>query len=441
MSWRNDLLDALRVTHWTPSTVLVTLWTFWKNASIRERNLFEELRIEVAADPLGAGRSLPDQTDFVQSLLGYNDANFIREVAKLTRRLDVEIGRSIDTILRPVSYVTTSTGSRVWIIKRRRALPEKGPWVRQGVPIRALFRHLHLLPEKVADGIPLHVLDSAFIESPDQNLSTDTLSCHAMAYRTDCRYSVAVERPDASVEHERFSFPRLAEGAQERLDVALSLESSAGLESCSIALFPELAIDAHMATSIRKHYRNLSTREGRRDRAKLNLLCAGSFHRESTPRTHSNRAELIDLSDGRIILDHDKLRPFKATFLHPPKDEAIVLGDEVKILPTPVGLVAILICRDFVDETARIFTELDVDIVLVPSMGDSSTYNPMRRAAEEFCRCYGGIVICAMQSPPDADGTWRGPPKGELTTFVAFQDNEGRTVFEANPAGPVSVPF
>lgn len=442
MGWRNDLLAALGDTTWAPRDVLVTLWLFWKVVPRDEKNLYEQLRVEIAADPLGAGRSLPDQTDLLQKLFSGSDANFIREIAKLTRRLDDEIARSIETILRPVGHVETARGEKVWVIKRRRPLPLNAPYVRQGVPLRSLFRNLHLLPDWIADGIPVTVKEGVFDGSyNEQTLSGSTLSCHAKGYPTDCRYSVAIERPSASLPHERFAFPKLEEGAEKRLEVAVSVESSVGQETCSITLFPELSIDTETADAIRKHYRNTSTKEGRKDRTRLNLLCAGSFHRESRLRDYSNHAELIDLANGQVILHQDKLRAFKATFLEPPKDEGIVFGRSVQILLSPVGLIAILICRDFGDEAARIFLELDVDVVLVPSMGDAATFSAMEKAAKEFCRSYCGVVICAIQSPPDAEGKWVAPPTGEVTTFVAFQDNDGRPVFRHNPVGPVSVPF
>jgi predicted amidohydrolase len=125
-----------------------------------------------------------------------------------------------------------------------------------------------------------------------------------------------------------------------------------------------------------------------------------------------NRAMVIDIESGELVLEQDKIRFYKEFAEETHLSEAIIGSKKLKIGIADWGTFCVMICKDFVDEEAPLVEHLDVDYILVPSMGRSNTSRAWRKAAETLERRWGGHSALALQQPPDRE-TWIHTPTGE----------------------------
>lgn len=100
------------------------------------------------------------------------------------------------------------------------------------------------------------------------------------------------------------------------------------------------------------------------------LVLGGSWHYERECGKFDNRAPLFD-GFGNHLGDHVKSQPFTSGNLV----ENIVPSNTVLVLASPNLTVAVAICLDFCQDGHPLnpYDSLDVDLVLVPSMGGDST--------------------------------------------------------------------
>ncbi|HWU90596.1 MAG TPA: nitrilase-related carbon-nitrogen hydrolase, partial [Kofleriaceae bacterium] len=123
----------------------------------------------------------------------------------------------------------------------------------------------------------------------------------------------------------------------------------------------------------------------------LALLVPGSFHERIADRT-VNRALLAD-GKGNVLCEHHKLAMFGA---HDGWLESIALGDEVRVVVTPIGTVAIAICKDFCDYfVGRIWEQLQAEWLLVPAYGRGASAH--EEAAARVARMVGTVIVLAHE--------------------------------------------
>jgi predicted amidohydrolase len=123
----------------------------------------------------------------------------------------------------------------------------------------------------------------------------------------------------------------------------------------------------------------------------LALVAPGSFHEQVGAR-FVHRAILLD-GAGNAVLEHHKLVPFGtlASFV-----EDIHPGDSVTLLITPIGTVAIAICKDFCDDhVGAIWHHLQPEWLLVPAYGGGARAH--EAAAARIGRMLGTITVLAHQ--------------------------------------------
>jgi hypothetical protein len=76
------------------------------------------------------------------------------------------------------------------------------------------------------------------------------------------------------------------------------------------------------------------------------------------------------------------------------------------LLDTPIGLVAIPICRDFCDEGEtfnRLWDELGIEWILVPAFGEKTSISAHERRAKAVLRAQGTVSAVANQHPKGTD--------------------------------------
>jgi hypothetical protein len=189
-------------------------------------------------------------------------------------------------------------------------------------------------------------------------------------------------------------------------------------QDCFATVFPELTVSP---TSLEEIVTNLAEKpflDGR-PMCPPSIVLAGSWH-APCDGGHKNSCQIFD-GDGLPIISYDK----RLSYGGGRKDrEDIVTGDKFPILITSEGLVAVAICLDFCDGLFEgPYSELDVDVIVVPSCGDEVTMNShLRKAASVNIRYStttfvvqqgypakadktGYVLLCANGSPPAVDQT------------------------------------
>ena len=129
----------------------------------------------------------------------------------------------------------------------------------------------------------------------------------------------------------------------------------------------------------------------------LALLVPGSFHERVADRT-VNRALLAD-GKGNTICEHRKLVMFGE---NDGQLETISLGNQVRIVVTPIGTVAIAICKDFCDHwVGQIWQQLQVEWLLVPAYGRGA--HAHEEAAARVARMVATVIILAHEGKRTED--------------------------------------
>lgn len=156
-----------------------------------------------------------------------------------------------------------------------------------------------------------------------------------------------------------------------------------------VVVFPELTVTPELRDRIARWLM-----------AEDRTLCwvvAGSFHVPEAAQWR-NRSWLLD-RQGNLLLDWDKFLPVQLGEGDSEIVEAIDRPDEMRLLDTPLGLVAIPVCRDFCEEVDGVripWGTIPVDFLFVPSMGTDNTMSAHRRAADTLWR-HGTVCVVANQ--------------------------------------------
>jgi hypothetical protein len=169
----------------------------------------------------------------------------------------------------------------------------------------------------------------------------------------------------------------------EHLEQALSAE-------CDVLAWPELTVPPERLQSIRAALK----RDPLADRRRIPLSVAGSWHVEIDGR-RVNRTEILQ-GRGRPLASYDKRREFTFERRH----EEILAGERLLVIVTEERLISVAICLDFCDDCADdVYDWLNVDLVLVPSMGDVKTLEAQHRSAKGMQSRQGAVTFLVQQVP------------------------------------------
>ena len=159
---------------------------------------------------------------------------------------------------------------------------------------------------------------------------------------------------------------------------------------CDVLAWPELTVPQERLRAIKAALRSDPLADPRR----IPLSVAGSWHVEIDGR-QVNRTEILH-GRGRPLASYDKRRQFTFERRH----EEIVAGERLLVIVTEERLISVAICRDFCDDCADdVYDWLNVDLVLVPSMGDAKTLEAQRRSAKEMQSRQGAVTVLVQQVP------------------------------------------
>ncbi len=96
------------------------------------------------------------------------------------------------------------------------------------------------------------------------------------------------------------------------------------------------------------------------------LLVVGGLHHHERDGDWWNLAEVIGPS-GEVVFTHKKLTRINVPDSDPPRWECHQVGDALTVLPSPIGLMAIAICKDVFDRPTE-YEASQATLVLVPSL-------------------------------------------------------------------------
>ena len=188
----------------------------------------------------------------------------------------------------------------------------------------------------------------------------------------------------------------LAEGfTAADMEATIARQAAAAFaDGCFAAVWPELTMPPEARQALARQLAFEALRHGP-DRP-LRLVVAGSWHEPREEGGWSNLARVLGRT-GEVLCSYAKFAAFHDEAWG---EEAILRGDELPVIVTGDLVVGLAICKDFCDRAvASPFAELPVDLILVPSLGRTSTLAGHLANAEDLRLRTGTIVFVVQQLP------------------------------------------
>jgi hypothetical protein len=207
-----------------------------------------------------------------------------------------------------------------------------------------------------------------------------SLRCEEALARGAVKVATTSFGDEARIDFDKLTVPTADERAR-KLSKAIADAATRGVD---IFVVPELTVPPSARAEV---LRDLRWATG----PQLALLAPGSFH-EREEGLVFNRAILVD-GKGNELCTHRKLTKFGQLegWL-----EAIALGDEITVLVTPIGTVALAICKDFCDDhVGRVWDQIQPEWLIVPAYGRGASAH--ETAARRIARMVGTVIILAHE--------------------------------------------
>lgn len=171
-------------------------------------------------------------------------------------------------------------------------------------------------------------------------------------------------------------------------------------EGCFVVVWPELAVPPALRRKIQESLRGAE--KVRDKRPPPEVVVAGTWH-EPLGGHYVNRAYIYD-GYGVARTTYDKFDPYSDDCWG---KENISAGESLRLLATEDALIGFAICLDFCDlASSNPFTRLDIDLMLVPSMGNDSTIEGHLSTAKAVKVNFGtrSFVVQHMTKTKKKDG-------------------------------------
>ncbi|WP_409190643.1 hypothetical protein [Bradyrhizobium sp. RDM4] len=244
---------------------------------------------------------------------------------------------------------------RCWFIPRQGVSALRPARRLQAYSKRGLLFH-RILPS-VIQGYPVQVVDTRTLHSTAPDASEwkmgaclfNALELEPEFYSTEGDKRFIISGIDA---------PSAEDTISQQIDQALK-------ENCIAIVWPELTVSPELRENILKVVRDRDITD---ELEAPEILIPGTWH-ETTDHGIVNRARIYN-GYGEERLIYDKIAPYADDGWG---TENITAGDRVCVLATEGALIGVAICLDFCDVCETPFSELDLDVMLVPSMGNDRT--------------------------------------------------------------------
>lgn len=162
---------------------------------------------------------------------------------------------------------------------------------------------------------------------------------------------------------------------EQRLTSLIAQMQAAQHAQAHVVLFPEFTVDPGMRQELVAWLEANAWPE-------LIYVIPGSFHEDCGEGQFFNVAYVL-AADGEILFAHRKLKLAGTIDV----SEYVEVGNAIQAVQTPLGLLTVLICKDFLDKEYSIdnlLQEVPVNWVFVPSFGNQSTLDGHQKRAREL---------------------------------------------------------
>ncbi|NTU54318.1 MAG: carbon-nitrogen hydrolase family protein [Chlorobiaceae bacterium] len=197
-----------------------------------------------------------------------------------------------------------------------------------------------------------------------------------------------------------------------RLSSALNLIKKAKQQGVHVLVMPELTITPEIRDEIINRMLRLSIQDGNSHELSVPIVVLGSYHEQFDGNWRNHSCGVLGL-DGQTLFAADKRKSVSYSTSADDLQRAEWIDcapTPFTCLSTPIGLVAITICKDMFDpgapSTATLLNNLPLDWLLVPSM--SKEIKLHKEKAKSLHNTLGTIVAVANQEMPNDHKPSRG---------------------------------
>lgn len=347
------------------------------------RDLTEEkLNIEASrwVDMFAKDNFRPSLSDSIQ-------ANTLL-IAGYVRALDRELSEALSPHLGPISnpgekYRTPSGAAYVV----RRLVPLRG---HKGQPFRKrglLFNRV--LPSE-ADGLTVRLLERRTTRKPNET------SVFGAALFRD--YTIQYIKTENGFILTDINCLDIDDTVQKQIHELFSA-------GCAIIAWPELMVPTKVRNYITEELGN--TALDHHCAEVPDLVVTGTWHEEQEDGTWKNVGHVFN-GAGKPLLSFAKANKFYLKTEDDLRQEDISIGNEIHILITDFGTISFCICKDFCDTNFSTFDRLDVDLFVVPSLGNFKTMDGHQTKAKSVSQGSGAKAFIVQQH---VDNPPQGVPK------------------------------
>jgi hypothetical protein len=242
-----------------------------------------------------------------------------------------------------------------WVLPRTGISASRTPRRNQGYDKRGILLH-RILPSQI-NGYPVDVFDSRTVHSASMDASKWKMgACLFQDLEAIPEFSLVSGEKHFIVTGTKCSSAQQTVSAQ--VDRCLN-------ENCIGLVWPELTVPTALRDEILKLFANRLLTD---ERETPEVLVPGTWH-ELENGDVVNRTRIYD-GYGVERLVYDKIAPYADDDWG---KERIRPGGRICVLATEGALLGLAVCLDFCDVVGTPFSDLDVDVMLVPSMGNDRT--------------------------------------------------------------------
>ncbi|MGJ3262434.1 MAG: hypothetical protein ACFE0R_04285 [Salinarimonas sp.] len=162
-------------------------------------------------------------------------------------------------------------------------------------------------------------------------------------------------------------------------------------ERCFAVVWPELTVPPDVRAAIRRELEDGDDMEGA-----LQVIVAGSWHEADGSKTVNQSQVYSGL--GEKLLTFQKILPYRGKGER--AVESIESGTRLPVLVTDEALIAFGICRDFCENEDISYPDLDVDLILVPSLGTATAMRGHVQTAQRLATRHRTRSFVVQQEIP-----------------------------------------